>query len=221
VDFNTMDYGTKPTNTKLEIIEVAINTDQMVGDYAHAYAKELYRLNPVRAREANITREELNDYFEALIAIRVESVNDTCRVWREARMLAVPAWMQHTISTIGEVIDRVKGLHFKPKYVGDYNMVELLDISNRLQSFIDDGLSLHVDAFPREKSGNIEVMGMVILGDYVHSIKADAHPSASYVAAFLGNKLVQEQSYAVLYRVRYDDVNFIATQLMSDRGLRS
>lgn len=221
VNFNTLDYGTKATNTKLEVIEVSINTDLMVNDYALAYSKELHRLNPIKAKETNLTAEELNYYFAALIALRVESINDTIRVWREAMLLAIPAWIQHTISTIGEVIDRVRGIHFKPRLTLDYDVKLLLEISNRLESFEVDGLSLHKNAFPREKTGNAEVMGMAIVGDFVHSINADAHPASSYVAAFLGYKLVQEQSYSVLYRVRYDDVNFIATQLINDRGLRS
>lgn len=221
MNYNTLDYGTKATNIKLEVIEVSINTDLMVNDYAAAYGKELFRLNPVKAREINLTTEELDYYFKGVIALRVESINDTIKVWREAMLLVIPAWIQHTISTIGEVIDRARGIHFKPRLVLDYDIKKLLEISNKLESFQTDGLSLHKNAFPREKTGNAEVMGMAIVDDFVHSINADAHPASSYVAAFLGYKLVQEQSYSVLYRVRYDDINFIATQLMNDRGLRA
>lgn len=220
MNYNTLDYGTKATNTKLEVIEISINTELMINDYATAYAKELYRLNPVKAKEVDLTPAELDYYFKGLIVMRVESINDTMRVWREAMLLVIPAWIQHTISTIGEVIDRARGIHFKPRLNAEYDIKKLLEISNKLEAFETDGLSLHKNAFPREKTGNAEVMGMAIINDFVHSINAEAHPAASYVAAFLGYKLVQEQSYSVLYRVRYDDVNFIATQLVNDRGLR-
>ena len=218
--FDTLDYGTKPTTTALETIEVSIDPSVMIGDFAKAYSTELTRLNPVRARELDITAEDLTIYFTSLLKIRVESILGTLRDWRTAKLLAIPAWIQHTISQIGEVIIRDKGIRFIPKLDYEYEMATLLEISTKLQAFTSDGLSIHTDALPRNATGNEEVMGMAIVGDYIQSIKADAHPASSYVSAFLGNKLVQEQHFSVLYRVRYDDVGFIATQLLNDRSLR-
>jgi hypothetical protein len=215
-----LNYGTKPTTVAMTSIEVKIDSTVMVGDYADAYANELHRLNPVRAKELNLSKDDLLTYFSGLIAIRIQSINGTLRDWRTAKRLSIPAWIQHTLSQLGEVVDRDRGLRITPSYDEEYEMAFLLAVSEKLQAFESDGLSLHIDAFPRDNTGNEEVMGMVIVNDYVHSMKVDSHPASSYVAAFLGAKLVQEQQFSVLYRVRYDDVNFIATQLINDRSLR-
>lgn len=219
LDFK-LNYGTKPTTVAMTTIDVVIDPNIMIGDYASAYANELHRLNPVRAKELSLSKEELFDYFSALLAIRVSGINGTLRDWRTVNLLAIPAWIQHTIAQVGNVVDRDRGLRIVPKFDMKYELVTLLETSEKLLSFQSDGLSLHQNAFPRGVEGNEEVMGMVILNDYVHSIKLDAHPASSYVAAFLGAKLAQEQQFSVLYRVRYDDVNFIATQLLNDRTLR-
>lgn len=219
LDFK-LNYGTKPTTVAMTTIDVVIDPNIMIGDYATAYSNELYRLNPVRAKEINLTQSDLFDYFSALLAVRVESINGTLRDWRTVNLLAIPSWIQHTIAQVGTVVDRDRGLRIVPKFETKYELASLLATSEKLLSFQTDGLSLHQSAFPRGAEGNEEVMGMVILNDYVHSMKLDAHPASSYVAAFLGAKLAQEQQFSVLYRVRYDDVNFIATQLLNDRALR-
>lgn len=218
--FDTLDYGTKATSTALETIEVEINSEIMIRDFAEAYSVELLRLNPTRADVISLASDDLGDYFEGLISIRVSMIQGTLKNWREVKSFAIPAWIQHVIAQVGIVISRDEGLRFVPKYDKVVDFKQMNIISDKLKAFESDGLSIHTDAFPRGSEGNEEVMGMAIVGDYIKSIKKDSHPASSYVSAFLGYKLTQGQNFAVLYRVRYDDVNFIASQLIHDKGLR-
>lgn len=224
-DFGNKDFGTKISTVKIENIEVTLNADLMIGDYAKAYSKELVRLNPVKANELNLTPSELHYYFTSLLKFRVAQVNETLdgKEWRKLKNLAIPSWIQHTISKIGIVTDRKFGLRFMPTKV-ETNLsqeeYDINDISDRLLAFENDGLGLHIDAFPRDFDGDNEVMRMSILNDYVHSIKDDAHPASGYVAAFVGMKIVEEQAFSVLYRIRYDDVALIAHELIHDKDFR-
>lgn len=214
--FAKINFGTKPTTTQLEKIVVTIDPDLMLNGYASAYTNELQRRNPTRFAAVNITEDELNYYFKGILAIRVESVNDVCKVWREAKQLLIPSWIEFVISQVGEFVDTDRGLFFTPSFTFEYDMESLLNISDKLRAFINDGVTMSKDAFPRGKGGDYETMSMAIINDYVQSQSKDSHPIASYVAAFLGFKLQEEAAFKMLYRVRYDDVAFIRTMLLRE-----
>lgn len=218
VSFSSLNFGTTPSTTKLEVVEVALNGETMLRDYATAYAKELYRRNPVRAREVSLTEEELFDYFSGLLALRVMSVNGESKYWRQAKALVIPAWIQFTISTVGEVIDYDRGLKMVPT-IRDYevNMDKMLETSMQLAAFEGDGIHLLHDAMPRDAKGDAEVMSFALIDDYVMGMNKVAHPIASYVSAFLGFELAKGAAFNALYRVRYDDVEFIKSMLMSTK----
>lgn len=217
--FSKLDFGTKPTTSSLETIDVTIDPKLILADYAIAYVRELNRRNPIRAKEVGVTEQELQDYFEGIVAIRVQSVSGTCKVWREAKQLLIPSWIEFTISQIGEVIDTDRGLRFVPKFEHDVNIVSMLETSNKLRAFTSDGVSMSKDAFPRSISGDPETMSMTIIDSYVKAQSKDCHPVASYIAAFLGFKLQEEASFRVLYGVRYDDVNFIKAMLLREGSI--
>lgn len=217
--FSTMNFGTKPTTSELETIAVEIDPKLMLHDYARAYAMEFYRRNPVRAEAVNITEEELAEYFTSLVALRVQCVQGKCKLWREAKALLIPAWVEFTLSQIGEVVDTDRGLRFIPTFEKDVDIDAMLSTSNKLRSFIPDGVVLNKDALPRGIEGDYETMSMAIIGNYVNSQSKDSHPIASYVAAFLGFKLLEETSFKMLYRVRYDDVQFIKRSLLTEGAI--
>lgn len=217
----TLDYGTRLSSEKDIDVKVKIDPSIMVKDFAQAYAKELIRLNPARAKSDPITATELYTYFQGILALRVQMVNNDCKDYRAAKRLAIPTWIQFTISKVGLVFDRLRGLCFKPEMKFDFKMDELLAISLRLQAYEVDGLGLHMDAFPRDWSGDLNVMSMAIIGDYVNSITDTPTPVHSYVAAFLGQKLVEEKTFSMLYRVRYDEYSYILQQLIHDKTVLS
>lgn len=220
--FATLDFGTKPISEKLETIEVSINTELILADFAKAYLAELYRRNPLRAESAKITEEELQAYFDGLIKIRVLSLGiNGCKDWRAAKALFIPSWIEFSLSRIGEVIDNTRGLKFVPVLDDlSYDFAKMLETSAKLQSFTADGVVLHKDAFPRGSEGDYETMSMAIIDGYVRSIDSKSHPVASYIAAFLGFTLKKETDFKLLYRIKYDDVDFIRTMLLAEESLR-
>lgn len=213
------DFGTKPASVELEVVEVAIDSQLMLSDYAKAYVSEFQRRNPVRAETVGLTDDELFYYFEGLIALRVQSVRGECKVWREAKQLLIPSWIEFTLSQIGEVVDVDRGLKLVPVFQKDVDISKMLATSDKLRAFLPDGISLHKDAFPRSREGDAETMAMAILGSYVQSQSKDSHPISSYVAAFLGFKLKEEAAFKMLYRVRYDDVQFIRAMLLREEAV--
>lgn len=214
-----LDYGTKPTTSKYEEVIVNMNPEIMLKDFAQAYHNELYRRNPIKAREVNVTVEELESYFTGILTLRIKSCSGAIKEWREMKKLNIPTWIQFVISRVGIVLDAVRGLKFIPSIEFDYNIGEMLDTSVKLQQFIVDGVTMHKDAFPRSEEGDMNVMSMAIIDSYVQSISEIPHPISSYVSAFIGAKIEEEAAFKMLYRVRYDDVTFIKSMLMHEEKL--
>ena len=217
--FSELNFGTKPTSVRMEKVEVAVNLDEMVGDFGRAYAKELNRRNPVRYQTSGLSEDELSDYFKNLIAMRIASVNDKFPEWRVAKALLLTAWLEYTMTCVGEVIDSDRGLDIIPVCSEQYDMTKALETSAKLRVFKADGLVLLQDAFPRTKEGDVDTMSMAVIGDYVYSQNKEAHPIASYVAAYLGFKLKEEAAFKMLYRVRYDDIDYIHTMLLNEESV--
>lgn len=217
--FGSLDFGTKPTTTTLESIFVEVDPTAMLRDFAAAYLDELMRRNLDRATATGLTVDDLDQYFTGLLRLRVMFVNGNSQYWRQAKALWIPSWIEAVISNLGEVIDVDRGLIFKPVMKGDVNIDDLLRVSDALRLFTADGLGLHKDAFPRRTEGDPDVMSMAIIDGFIRSMSA-VHPIASYMAAFAGLKLQQEESFKILYRVRYDDFNFVKAMLMREGSIR-
>lgn len=218
--FNDLDFGTKARAVKQEVIEITIDPELIMEGYAKAYVAELNRRNPDRLKASGITHQALHEYFKGLLAIRIQSLEGNLHDWRKAKQLYIPSWIEFAISRVGIVVDAKLGLKFVPKADINYDMTSLLDMSDQLQTFLADGVVLHRDAFPRTEEGDMEVMSMAIIDGYVRSGKDDAHPISAYIAAFLGFKLKQETAFQMLYRVCYDDVDFIRDMIIHEEKLR-
>lgn len=217
--FINLNYGTVPTTSGVDEIKVKIDYSIMLGDFAQAYEKELYRRNPKKAEIINLTADELGKYFKDIISLRVASVNGKIPEWRQAKELFIPTWIQFVISQIGQVVDTNRGLLITPVVEQTYDISKMLDTSSRLRAFEVDGVSMHRDAFPRDNEGDKDTMSMVIIDDFVKSMYETPHPIQSYVSAFIGAKLEEEAAFKILYRIRYDDVSFIRQMLTHEESL--
>lgn len=214
-----MDYGTKVSTSSLETIQVVIDPEVMVRPYASATLTEMHRMNPLKFETLDITEEELFWYFSELVRLRIRQVLNRKVPWRFMRTLHMPAWIEFSLTGIGEVILADQGLRFLPaeNEAGDsVDQEKLAKISDILRSFERDGLAVVTNGFAPSINGDAEVMTLCILDGYVRGLDAKSHPVKTYVAAFLGQKIVQENAFKVLYRVRYDDVQFIAASLLHD-----
>lgn len=218
--FSNLDFGTIPTGAMTETIQVEINPETMVTAFAGAYAKELVRRNPIRANDpqSQVTADELDTYFQGLLKIRVESVDNNCKVWRQAKRLVIPAWIQFALSRVGVVRIPEEGLIFTPVINVDYDIDKLLEISDKLRNYIPDGIKVFEDAFPRSEKGDIETMTMCLIENTVNGHKL-SHPVSSYVAAFLGFRARSDMASKALYRIRYDDVDFITSMIIHEGSL--
>lgn len=220
--FSNLDFGSKPTTVKLETIDVTINPELIINDFASAYLKELHRRNPEKFEAVKLTEVELQEYFATLIRFRVLSIQpDRWVDWFRAKALYIPVWIQFCMAQVGIVIDRDRGLKFRPVMDDlEYDMPKMLEISDKLQSFISDGVVLVKDAMPRGDEGDIETMSIALIEGYVMSQTKYSHPISSYVAAFLGFTLKREIDFKMLYRIRYDDVDFVRDMLLAEVSIR-
>jgi len=217
--FKDLNYGTKVSTSKLDTIEVRINPDLMVKDYAKATVLEMYRMNPIKFEGLSITEEDVYYYFSQLLSLRIQQVNGQKVPWRLMKSFCAPAWIEFSLTNIGEVILADLGLRFIPvesESPAAYSEERMLSISSALRSFEREGLAIVVNVFATSVNGDPEVMTLCILDGYVHGMNVNSHPVKSYVASFLGQTLVKEQSFKVLYRVRYDDIHYVASTLLND-----
>lgn len=209
----------KPTAAKSETIEVVIDPKTILSNYAVNFVSEGFRKHPLLANSMKLQASEVRDYALYLLKLRVDMVNGDHSKNRIARSLFVPAWLQYTISNIGTFEIRELGLIFTPVIsVDTISDEEAMAISNRIGAFVDT-LQIHQDAFPRDTKGDQDVMTTALIADYVRAVKQVSHPVATYVTAFLGLKLREENAFALLYRVQYDDVNYLQHALDAERGL--
>ena len=220
-DFLSMDLGSgKATTIPMETVEVVISTPNMFGDYAKAFVKEAWRVNPLLAEQVQLNEEELEQYLNYLMTKHVENVNDCCSDFRRLKNLYIPSYFQFVMSTIGVCIDREFGIKLVPEMDEPSSLTyeDALVVSEKLGSFERD-LQIVQDAMPRDIKGNLNVMGSALIAGYVRSYRRVEHPAATYVTAFANLKLKQEASLQALYRLRYDDVNFIQAALTTQKGL--
>lgn len=219
--FESMVIGTtKPNPVPVETIEVEVSVDQMVENYGKAFLTEARRKNPVLAERVNLTVEEITSYCDYLLAQRVAMVHDECTDYRRIKVLWIPAYVQYCLSLIGEVHLRDRGLKLVPVYGGGdvLTFEQALEISEKISQFIDD-LCIVQDAMPRVTTGNVDVMSTALIAGYMRAINPVTHLAATYVSAFLNMKLRQETAFQALYRVQYDDLQYILAALTTQKGL--
>lgn len=227
-EFQSMNFGTVVTTSEYHDVEVVVDPEFMMKDYATAVVHDLERRNPVRFASVSRQAEEffgrpfeavVSDYLTDLAKIRIQSVRDECKVWREAKQLAMPPYVQFAISMIGTVLDYDHGRRFVP-YMESTDLAlsteQLFKVTELLRAFEGDGVVLLYDAFPKSKTGDQETMSYAIIDGYVKSIDKNSNPAKSYIAVFLGMKLQQESELKYLYSVRYDDIHYVKDRLIME-----
>lgn len=205
-----------PIPVENEKIMVTIEPAELLNDYANNFVAEGYRKNPLLAQVVNITAEEVAQYARYLLKARIQHVNGDFSSFRDQNLLFVPAWIEYTISNVGELTVRELGLTFIPNMEGDtisYDEAKL--ISDKIRKF-EGTLQVVTTAFPKDKSGDPDLMTTAVISNYVRSTKELQHPVTTYLTAFLGMKLREENAFKVLYRIQYDDINYLARALDSE-----
>jgi len=211
--FHSLDLGSgPPTSVPMEKVLVSISAENLLGDYARAFVKECHNRHPLRAKSVGLKQDEVMMYCEFLLQRRVAFVDGSITDHNRLRNLAIPSFIQYCLENIGIVRKVDRGLMMLPVY--DANVISLEEaqvISDKIAAFEED-LVILFDAMPRSIEGNIEVMSTALIADYVRA-QEKISPVSSYISAFLGLKLAKENVYASLYRIVYDDVEFIRSAL--------
>lgn len=213
--------GLKPTNVKLEPIEVRVDPELIMTRYSESLFMKLSYLNPTRFNTIGLTVQEIFAYLSFLVVMRIKQVREEVIDWRRLKKLAMPTWIQFVITCIGKVTSIEYGLSFIPMtdVTPTISIQEAEVISNKLRFFIPDGLVLIDSGFPTKLEGDEESMQFCIIDGYVHGRMPNLHPLLSYVAAFLGQQLVKADTYRMLYRCRYEEVEFMAAQILAEQAV--
>lgn len=219
--FVQLDLGSaKPVSVPMETIQVVLSSENLLGQFGKSFVKEGWRVNPLRMEQISLTSDEMEAYCKYLLAKRIECVNGDCKDYRRLKCFYIPSWIQYNLSMIGLVIIRDKGIKLEP-IMEDEDIIcydDALRISEKIGMLSDD-LQVVQDGMPRDIHGDKDVMSTALIAGYARSIEKVEHISSTYVSAFLGMKLKEEMAFKTLYRVQYDDLEFIAAALTTQRGL--
>lgn len=219
--FDSLDLGSPaPTSIPMQKVVVKITSANLIDGYAKAFVNEGYRVNPLRAEQIKLTTDEVVKYAKYLLNERVKTVHYECTDWRKLKALYIPAWIQYSLSMVGKVYLRDIGIVLDPEMEDkvEFTYEKALEVSEKIGSFERD-LQVFKDAMPRGEFGNKDVMSTVLIANYMRSIHKVEHVAATYVSAFLGFKLKEEQAFQAIYRVQYDDIAFITAALATQKGL--
>jgi hypothetical protein len=218
--FQGIDLGaTKPTARQNDLVEVCIEPNHVLGNFSKAFVTEAERRNPLTFDRVGLTELEVESYAHYLMTKRVESVRQECKDFRKLKVLWIPSFVQYALRLVGQVTIYGEGLILTPimKEASVMTFAQALEISEKIGAFCSD-LQLVQDAMPRDIQGNLDVMSTALIAGYVCARK-EVHVAATYVCAFLGLKLQQEAAFQVLYRLRYDDLDYLASALVTQKGL--
>jgi hypothetical protein len=219
-DLATLNFGSNgPIPVVMEDIHVQLDPSIMVDDYARAFVEEAARKSPLMADRVNLTAEEMINYARYLLRQRVLCIENKCADYRNLKLLYIPSFLQYAISMVGDVVIRDRGLHLIPEYEEEViSFSEALKISNKVGEF-DTVLQVVRDAMPRDSKGDVDTMSTALIASYARSLTKVQHEASVYIASFLGFKLKEEQAMKVLYRVQYDDINYIISAIMSRKEI--
>lgn len=213
--------SSKPTSVEMETIQVEISEMNLFGDFAHAFVAEATRVSPLTMDKVNLTEAEMRKYIDYLTYQRIQCVKGECNDYRKIKLLFIPSWIQYNLSMIGRVIIREVGLNLEPIMEKPDQMLtyqEAVLISDKISAF-EGSLQMVQDAMPRSPYGDRDVMSTALVAGYVRSLAPVEHVASTYVTAFMGMKLKEEQAMKVLYRIQYDDYEFIRSAITLQKGL--
>lgn len=124
------------------------------------------------------------------------------------------------VSITSEVVQYAKAFNAKVAEIepmkAPINYDQALAISEKIASY-EDEIQIVKDAMPRGVEGHKDTMSCCILAEHVVSMHKVEHPVSTYMAAFLNLKIQEELEMSALYRIQYDDIEYIRSALLTQR----
>lgn len=223
--YASVDYRTQgPTAVALTTVTVTIDPDVMITDYARQFYEERFRVDALLAERQEKAKgvdhlcwEDIDKYALYLIKQRVLCVENQCRDFRLLKSLYIPSFLQYGLSLIGEVIIRDQGLRLIPEFTmpegKEIDFKEASRISGLIRMF-EGKLQMVLDGMPRTRLGDVDTMSCALIADELRAHHKVEHVANAYAAAFMGFKLKEEQAMQILYRIQYDDLEYIRSAII-------
>lgn len=211
---------TEQTPGQFTDVEVKINATQMLQDFSNSFYLELSRANDRLVDRVQITAGEIMQYFTGILQLRIMDVQGGNKFRKYESQMYMPAWIQFSISQIGQVIDTTYGLTFNPTMdFEELDIDTMLKTSSKLKYFRDAGVELLNRAFPRSIQGDANFMTLAVIKGKVASYKEGQSPLSMYLAAFLDSTIEEHMTLRGLYRIEYQDVEYVKRVLETTGGL--
>lgn len=205
-------------NARHDDITVIITDDNIAKPYVHGFVSEMFRINPLFAKALELSEDDLMDYINYLISERCKQVNGDFHVRNRNKNMWIPDFIQYVISMIGIVEKREHGLRMIPEYTSEVIDIERATVISNKLAQTQDFMSVSRNAFPTDEFGDAEVMTTVLVSTSVRSMTTLTHPVNQLITAFLGMRLKEEAMHGILYRVQYDDLQYLTNVLASIGG---
>lgn len=201
------------THVSMENIDLRVTAESTIKEFCHAFVEEGYRKANLLANRINLQEDDLFEYFQFLLDIRVKIVNNQFRDRSLLNLLAMPCFIELVLTGIGKVIVRDKGYTLVPNYsvVKEFDKAKMIEISEKIKEF-GDYLSIVEGGMPRNEQGDRDIMSMALVDNYIRSIDRVDNPVAEYVVYFLQMKL-ENTVFDKLYRFEYDNTADIDSQI--------
>lgn len=218
-DFDLNDIS-EPSPSEFTNVEVKIDPTDLLQDFSSAFYYELFRTQDRLVDKVEITSEELNDYFLGILYLRILDVEKNNKFKKFESQILMPAWISFAISQIGEVIDTDYGFKFVPTMDFDKLDIDaLMKTASKLKYFQDAGVELLSRAFPRTTDGDPNFMTLAVIKGEVRSYHKDNDPLSIYLSAFLDSTIKEQNTLSSLYRISYQDVDYVGQVLKTTGGL--
>jgi hypothetical protein len=196
----------KPTPISFETVEVRIDATGFEGYIREFVAYAMMSGVP----EIPLTEEELREYIETLVYLRVAWVRGWRPPVRPYDRFAVPAFVAVALAAVGEAEDARLGVRLVPHTdCKPMDLNKFWQVSRKLFALANRGFTMS-EGLVRDHNGDWDTMCIHLIGQDVVCHNMDPHPSKAVVAAALNLRWVN----AVLNpRVKYGHTEEFATVL--------
>lgn len=211
-----LDFGSgHPTSVETEVIDVKINPDTMIGNFCEQWVNQSDIREPLRSEKLGLEPEELKEYIHFVLYQRILMVQGKAKQVGRLKNLYMPEFIAYVLHQIGRVDLRQYGLQLMPQMdEPEMTFEQAMEVSSKVEA-AQSWMKVTHATYPYDRTGDPDLMSTALIGSYMRSIMPVEHPVSTYLGAFLGLQLQKETVMSTLYRVQYDDIQFIRSAFMS------
>lgn len=203
----------KPVPAAYETIEVEVSLESIFNEYMDALLWKV-QTDPRGSKldeQLHLSGEDVRMYLGYILQQRVLRCNGGKVNFTLLNELWVPSFFITAMSLIGNYSDPQTGLTFRLKTSDstEYSEEEIQKIAFKF-AMLRDVIQSVRGAAPRSTDGDPEVMTTACIGNHVRSMAEVSHPLMTYFTAFLSAKVAEEVGMKGLYKLQYDNLDYLA-----------